>query len=1442
MSTQPTGRQAGSLFDNRYRYDHIYPRGRSGETLRAYDTQDGDRPVVIKRPAPRDAPPMRAGQEVSIRTERQALERLSGHPVLTELRGGGTFRVGGHMHAYIVMDRARGRIVEEMVLEAARRGERLPELEVLVIVDRLLDLLAYAHDRQVIYNDVDAKHLFWDRETYRLQVIDWGNAVFLDEPGALPTANRASDIYQCGELLYFILTGGSRLTVTTSEEEGEGFFVNFGADAEHISPKLRGIITRAVHPDPKQRFGTVEELRHALAEYRAPLERERDAIVARVRKRVRPTASQQELEALREELAEALAMDPGFPEARALAEQIAEHLQQIQFQADLDAIRIYVESANWARALALLHELQPRASEENAPLLRFLIAATAALEEAHIAPPPQGFLRALDALFGGDVVEAGRLLLTTAEGRAPARRVQWLLAEQLAVHVPQVVLLRPHLARLRELITEEGARAALDEVEAELERPPLSGLTGLVVIYEQVAAALARLEQALEGASASDEALAAVVRAERACGEIVARLEGVGRHVFSDPTAAADYLRSAAAIDPTSPHFEALHDYFDEVHQAVEAVGSFRPRADGKNLRDWFEDVAHFLRPYLDDLADAQLHAVADALEQAAEGWTTAVNYLALGRRAPTVDVLQRAAEAIRPVNEHIAAWFGALANRVPDAAHAEKLSPNEALADKLIEGWRAWDRGDGIQAAESGRQARELARTDGERLAADRLIRLGELLDGWAAAGGWEDPAQTDRAETETLAVLLSDEERERRTFAEQMPNTDVYLKTMKRGLVAAMQQSSSAGWRALYLHHVLRGMLALYDERLDDANFWREAAVRCFDAARTHRAFQIFDRALTSRLLIQKAQRALNAVRRPSDLDAVRQAINVPLAGEVLAGVEHAVVQINEALRHWSDGDFYAARQALEGALTHAQEAAESASLEIAPFLDWLASLRDDAAALHQLRLKIEQAAASTDAEPDPAVLEAHEGIVALTLQRLGPDYAHQVKQWREMYAAVLETYTTQRMTRDEKLAAFSRHFASLFITSHPAYPLFRHWQQLTEQLPPDVDEATVIPLEGAGEGAPPPPDDGIAYLEGDAEPPAAPAPARERAAEPQSAPRELPWNWIIGLALVALLAFGALVMLRRRERGADEPIILPPATTASANAASPTEAAPLVVAPSATPLTPTVPPTTAAPTVEAVAVVPTASATPFVIPTTPPPTFTAPPQATATPTLIPTSTLVPTDTPAPTATPQAVAAASEAGGNEGDVLAALGALPQAERPWPRGAFVPAAGGVWVLSTAQAGLDSVLVELPPQLLDGLFRPGAAGSLRRVDAVLELADYDAAGEVAFGLGVANANDEQTIGQVQIGAAGIAQLGLSQNGLFRASTEYPLTDPQVTLSLRRTSPYTITFYVDERRLGDSVFLYPQGEPLTVLLYVSGANATVNVHALTLNFSPRDEIP
>lgn len=311
---------ADSLFDNRYRYDYIYPRGRSGETLRAVDTQDSDRPVVIKRPAPHDAPPIRYGQEVSILNERKALMRLAGHPAVTALLNTGQFTVSGASHQYIVMERAQGAILADVVLELAARGDRLPELEMLTILDHLLDLVANAHNRDIVYNDVDAKHLFWDREQYRLKVIDWGNATFLEGDESTPQGiSRQSDIYQVGELIFFILTGGGRMDRAAAGAAGAGddFRVNFGHEADRVPARLQAIVSKAAHPNPRMRYAVIAELRKELADYRTPIERDRNAVITRINERLRRDLSKDDLNGLTRTLEPALAIDPGYPAARA---------------------------------------------------------------------------------------------------------------------------------------------------------------------------------------------------------------------------------------------------------------------------------------------------------------------------------------------------------------------------------------------------------------------------------------------------------------------------------------------------------------------------------------------------------------------------------------------------------------------------------------------------------------------------------------------------------------------------------------------------------------------------------------------------------------------------------------------------------------------------------------------------------------------------------------------------------------------------------------------------------------------------------------------------------------------------------------------------------------------------------------------------------------------
>ena len=354
------------------------------------------------------------------------------------------------------------------------------------------------------------------------------------------------------------------------------------------------------------------------------------------------------------------------------------------------------------------------------------------------------------------------------------------------------------------------------------------------------------------------------------------------------------------------------------------------------------------------------------------------------------------------------------------------------------------------------------------------------------------------------------------------------------------------------------------------------------------------------------------------------------------------------------------------------------------------WLTNLRDTAAELQQARLTIEQGATTTRDEPDPALAAAHAQIVSATLRTLGPDYAHQVRQWDDMYRAVLETYTTSRLDRREKLAAFSRHFASLFITRHPAYPLFRHWESVIEQLPSDEIEDGATALEApaydyASAHAP-------AYLEDDRDP----EPAALRSAR---AGGDLPWNWIIAAVLVVLIGAMGFGILRTMGDNDNEPpatqaprstevVVPPPLPTTT----TPETVAAVLPPPTRESLTET--PTEAVPTLSPVPTMALPTPEPTQAPTDLPsatPTESGPP--TETPTPFVTNTFIPSST--PTETPTVPATQSGP-----DMLAALVALPSAVLPGPAGALAPGTDGKWTLSTAAGGIGPLNIEFTPDLL----------------------------------------------------------------------------------------------------------------------------------------------
>ncbi len=504
----------------------------------------------------------------------------------------------------------------------------------------------------------------------------------------------------------------------------------------------------------------------------------------------------------------------------------------------------------------------------------------------------------------------GGFLVTTPEARQDAYTQQLLLAERLTLRMPEVVLLRPHVVRLDQALgTRTADRAALIRIMAPLDTVTERGIQPLRRAYVAAAEGFAGFTNTLEG-----DLQASAKRAQQAATTVAELLDVSARNVLDDASRAGNALWQAGAIDPSNAAFDALNATLNAFHAELDTLSVAAPN---ENVLAWLTDALARLSPYAADIPDNHFQTLLHGLESALADWQAAVTAFALGGRRPAIDAYMRAADDVRPLNETVARWFSDHARQIEDAKYIETLSPNAALGRALADGWDAWDRGRNIDAQDAALRARTAAQTDGERAAADRLHRLSELTAAWLSSDGMTNAATTDAAEAQIMGTLLPNEDQIRNKFSEQMPNTTIYLKAMARGLVEPMRDASSAAVRVLFMHCVLRGVLALQSEQLDEVAFWKEAAAKTLPGVRMHPAYQALDSAITRRQLLIMAQQTLNAVRGVADLPAARQAIRAPLAAAQLDSAEQAFRALDDALRRWADGDFRAARQYLDTAL---------------------------------------------------------------------------------------------------------------------------------------------------------------------------------------------------------------------------------------------------------------------------------------------------------------------------------------------------------------------------------------------------------------------------------------------------------------------------------------------------------------------------------------------
>ncbi len=1450
---------ADSLFDNRYRYDYIYPRGRSGETLRAVDTQSGDRLVVVKRPAPNDAPPIRAGQEVSILNERKALQKLAGHPVATALLGGGQFLVGGTAQQYIVMERGQGAVIADVVRELAQREERMPELEMLIIMDQLLDLLQTAHSRDIVYNDVDAKHLFWERDAYKLKVIDWGNAVFLEGDEMTPQGiSRQSDIMQVGELLYFIVTGGGRADVP--RDAGEDFLLDFGRDSERLSPRLKAVISKAAHPNAKLRYKTIIDLRKALTDYRDPMERERNAILGRVADRLKTQRSKDELVALIDTLNPILWADPGHPQTKAAQHEIAARLSDLEVESDLDASRIYLESANWPRAIDLLDELRDKSRNETRTLIELLLDFARTLHEARIQPAPVAIQESIGLLYEGENQRAAHLLVTTPAADNRIRATQWLMAERVTAYTPDILLLRPNLYRMETALAALAAegiqvvepRAVLAEINATLDRIANSSTASLVELrdgYRQVVDGLTAMNTLVDTINRRqmmpDHQLpvSALERAMNAAMALADNMHVIGRQATSSPRDAVHALDGSRLIDPTNPAWDGLGRMLDGLYELLGSYQTYVPAADGSDLAGWLETTGRDLTPFRERLFDELLVSMIGGLDTARQAWATYAETTIQGDRLGSIEALTEAIDAVSTISPTLAGWLNQVRTIITNAQYIERHALFGGLGRALADGWEAYDRGRLADAERLGQQAAEIARDDAQRFAAGRLRELSRISRDWVERNGANNVKGTQAAVVALEHLYTADELVVRDNFSAQMPSKETYLKAMGKGLVELFGRNSTAAPHILFANFILLGVLDANEGRLEDADFWKEAALRTLgEYGQRHTLTRALVEFIDRRRELNAGADLINSVNNPAAMLTVevtrKKLEDNPQSRTLSAGI-YSLREIENALRDWSDGEFRSAGIKIENALNAINEVEQSAAVTLTPYRAWLMELQAGAAELHNQSRLMNTAIDSKPAEPQESIRTAMKRMVDVTVRLLGENYTPTLRGWRDTYESFLAVYT-DGVRRSEKLNRFNQLFRAMFIDRHPAYPLYRHWYDLTDNAPefpaPPTSEPT--PRVDVDAEIPEYTYKGSRYSDEPEE--GEPAPQSRK-----GLPRPV---LLIGGGVAAIAIIAVLVMV---SRGGGTPSVAVTITATATVAEADTQTALL---PSATT---TIDPsvgsglntTLATPTLLSLGaeqptatLIPSATQQPSLAPpplspiaptaTDVPPSATPTITLTVTPSITPTPTTIPTatNTPTPTLPPQGLQGPQ-------NLLTVFDTLPSV--PWNANEFFKVTAlnqSYWRLGSEVAGeADALYLTIPPELLETYYGNNAASRIRRVEVELTLTTFNPAAvspdQVYFGALLQDAADNtKTAGvNVQLVQAGVIKLGQRTGTKVTNFSNQAVNVVVVRVRLERDiKTGDITVYANGSQLGQAIPFVRADAPILPVLFVKSGGVIVSV--------------
>ncbi len=1046
------------LFEERYRCEHILPRGSSGEVIQAYDMADGERPVIIKRPVPRDAPPIRGRQEANLLAERRALRHLAGHPALILLLRSDYFAVSGARHLYLVLERARGDVLSEEVRQQSATGQPQALLELLHIVDQLLDLLRYAHEHGVAYNDVAARHLFWLRQERRLTVIDWGNAVFFDE--APPNDRRVgphSDIAQVGAWLFHMLTKGRAPELPRAANEQ--FELDFGAEANVLDENLRAIISRACHPNRQHRYTSIADLRSALAAYRKPLAEQQEAAIRELTAQPPETMSATELSAARAQLEPLWLADPSEPTANALRVQFAARATELAYDEHMRALLRALSAGDWQTSEERLATLLDGASKEQRSVVTSLRECVRFLQKRAniLAPLPAPIVIACEALAVGESRAAVEALIASDANAEPGVTC-WLLAERLQAVAPAAgEFLRPPLFRLhQELQGSANSRLQLliDDLENALnqQRPTLAHLAAA---YETAAAACASLG---EDAKLVDAELhACLERVRVAAATIAETLRKMTSKASVAPTAALDDLARCQQIDQRARAWPIIEQQLGALAHHEEEAQRYASIDDSRDLALWLRRQSEALAAIHIFTDDKRLEAQRSAYAQAEQHWQDLTAALTRGDRRSINQALSLMRAAARPFFPALTRWLEAWQDLLASENYLQRHALHEAWGRALGDGWLAYDRGNLAAAESNAAEALSLARDDSETAAATRLATLLSLAQDLLTDSVGEDVSFA-RQLLQQLEVQFQPIERELLDeFARQIPQRSTYLRAMRVGIVEPLAEIDPAASRLLHLRFLLHGILAMHENDAAAAEDWRQAAGQCLLAA-AHPTNRSLMQLLAARETLWEAATRLNQLNGAhgiTQLGASHDYLSAHPRADQLAAATVSLDAMRAALEVWGRADFAAARDSLARAEEAAAAAERACQFNLGPYRAWLQSLVRASQTLIESLAQLRALSRRADTTTSDELCAATRQLLNSSRSLVGETYSHTVNAWHETSKAFAKALTSGGR-RSLILAQLEELLRSPHIAQHPALSLFQRWFELTDRAPEFTEPA--------------------------------------------------------------------------------------------------------------------------------------------------------------------------------------------------------------------------------------------------------------------------------------------------------------------------------------------------------------------------------------------------